>query len=106
MKNDKKTIFGWCMYDLANSAYITTVSAALLPIYFKEGIVGESGVDVFGLTVSATAMWGFMLGFAGIAGFSVCSCAWFHSGFLCSEKEVSDKFCVFWQYVRNVTLFQ
>ena len=66
MKNDKKTIFGWCMYDLANSAYITTVGAALLPIYFKEGIVGESGVGVFGLTVSATAMWGFMLGFAAL----------------------------------------
>lgn len=66
MKNDKKTIFGWCMYDLANSAYITTVSAALLPIYFKEGIVGDSGVYVFGLTVSASAMWGFMLGFAAL----------------------------------------
>ena len=66
MKNDKRTIFGWCMYDLANSAYITTVGAALLPIYFREGIVGDSGVDVFGLTVSATAMWGFMLGFAAL----------------------------------------
>lgn len=66
MKNDKRTIFGWCMYDLANSAYITTVSAALLPIYFREGIVGEIGIDVFGLTVSASAMWGFMLGFAAL----------------------------------------
>lgn len=66
MKNDKKTIFGWCMYDLANSAYITTVSAALLPIYFKEGIVGEGGIDMFGMSVSATAMWGFMLGFAAL----------------------------------------
>ncbi len=66
MKNDKKTIFGWCMYDLANSAYITTVSAALLPIYFRQGIVGDIGIDVFGLNVSATAMWGFMLGFAAL----------------------------------------
>ncbi len=66
MKNDKRTIFGWCMYDLANSAYITTVSAALLPIYFKEGIVGEGGIDLFGMSVSATAMWGFMLGFAAL----------------------------------------
>ncbi len=54
------------MYDLANSAYITTVSAALLPIYFKEGIVGEGGIDLFGMSVSATAMWGFMLGFAAL----------------------------------------
>lgn len=66
MKNDKKTIFGWCMYDFANSAYITTVSAALLPIYFDKVIVGDNDIDVFGFTISATAMWGFMLGFAAL----------------------------------------
>ena len=62
MKNDRKSIFGWCMYDWANSAYITTVGVALLPIYFAEGIVGKDGVVIFGATVSATALWGFMLG--------------------------------------------
>ena len=66
MKNDKKSIFGWCMYDWANSAYITTVGVALLPIYFAEGIVGKEGVPIFGATVSATALWGFMLGFAAL----------------------------------------
>jgi len=66
MKNDKKSIFGWCMYDWANSAYITTVGVALLPIYFAEGIVGKDGVHLFGATVSATALWGFMLGFAAL----------------------------------------
>ncbi len=66
MKNDKKSIFGWCMYDWANSAYITTVGVALLPIYFAEGIVGKDGVSLFGATVSATALWGFMLGFAAL----------------------------------------
>ncbi|MDE0088599.1 MAG: MFS transporter [Candidatus Poribacteria bacterium] len=66
MKNDKKSIFGWCMYDWANSAYITTVGVALLPIYFAEGIVGKDGVPLFGATVSATALWGFMLGFAAL----------------------------------------
>lgn len=66
MKDDKKSIFGWCMYDWANSAYITTVGVALLPIYFAEGIVGEEGVAIFGHTVSATALWGFMLGFAAL----------------------------------------
>ena len=62
MKNDKKTIFGWCMYDWANSAYITTVIAAILPNYFAKAIVGEAGVDILGMNVSATALWGFMLG--------------------------------------------
>ena len=62
MKNDKKTIFGWCMYDWANSAYITTVGVALLPIYFREGIVPPEGVPLFGQTFSATALWAFMVG--------------------------------------------
>lgn len=52
------------MYDWANSAYITTVHAALLPIYFREGIVGDTGTVIFGLTVSADALWGFMVGIA------------------------------------------
>lgn len=64
MKNDKKTIFGWCMYDWANSAYITTVIAAILPNYFARAIVGEAGVDILGMNVSATALWGYMLGTA------------------------------------------
>ena len=64
MKNDKKTIFGWCMYDCANSAYITTVVAAILPNYFAKAIVGEAGVNILGMNVSATALWGYMLGTA------------------------------------------
>ena len=66
MKNDKKTIFGWCMYDWANSAYITTVGVGLLPIYFKQGIVGQEGVTIFGENFSATALWGFMVGGAAL----------------------------------------
>ena len=61
MKDDKKTIFGWCMYDWANSAYITTAAVALLPDYFARAVVGEAGVNIFGMNVSATTLWGFML---------------------------------------------
>lgn len=66
MKDDNRSIFGWCMYDWANSAYITTVGVALLPIYFADGIVGKEGVVIFGQTISATALWGFMLGSAAL----------------------------------------
>lgn len=61
MKNDEKTIFGWCMYDWANSAYGTTVVAALLPNYFALAVVGKAGVSIAGWTFSATALWGYML---------------------------------------------
>ncbi len=62
MKNDKKTLFGWCMYDWANSAYGTTIVAALLPNYFARAVVGDAGVTIAGQTFSATALWGYMLG--------------------------------------------
>ena len=34
--DDKKTIFGWSMYDWANSAFATTVMAGFFPIFFKQ----------------------------------------------------------------------
>ena len=45
-KDDRRTIFGWCMYDWANSAYVTTVVAALLPIYFATYIIGREPVQL------------------------------------------------------------
>lgn len=36
MKGDRKTIFGWVLYDWANSAFATTVMASFFPIFFKE----------------------------------------------------------------------
>jgi UMF1 family MFS transporter len=68
-KNDKKTIFGWCMYDWANSAYVTTVVAALLPNYFVLAIVGEGGVQIGDTVVSASVLWGAMVSFAAFSVF-------------------------------------
>ena len=52
------------MYDWANSAYITTAAVGLLPNYFAQAVVGEAGVDLLGMNISATALWGYMLGTA------------------------------------------
>jgi MFS transporter, UMF1 family len=41
-KNDPRTIFGWAMYDWANSAYITTF-AAIVAAFFTGVIVPEQG---------------------------------------------------------------
>ncbi len=66
IKNDKKTIFGWCMYDWANSAYATTVMVAILPIYFAEAIVGKEGVQIGNTVVSADALWGYLVSAAAL----------------------------------------
>jgi UMF1 family MFS transporter len=36
MKNNKKAVWGWVIYDWANSAFATTVMAGFFPIFFKQ----------------------------------------------------------------------
>ena len=46
-KNDRKEIFGWMLYDWANSAFYTTVVAVLIGPYLialAENSVGKDGV--------------------------------------------------------------
>ncbi|MBI4681982.1 MAG: MFS transporter [Nitrospirae bacterium] len=43
-KDNKKAIFGWAMYDWANSAFATTVMAGFFPIFFKK--FWSAGADV------------------------------------------------------------
>ncbi|ODS31627.1 MAG: putative transporter protein [Candidatus Scalindua rubra] len=71
MKSDKeRNVFAWCMYDWANSAFATTVIAALLPIYFATVIVPSdgwifrfSGIEV---ATNAATLWGFLSGTAAL----------------------------------------
>ena len=42
LRNDRRTIFGWAMYDWANSAFITTQGAIIAP-FFTGTIVPEGG---------------------------------------------------------------
>ena len=42
VRNDRKTIFGWAMYDWANSAFIVTLGAVVAP-FFSSVIVPEGG---------------------------------------------------------------
>ena len=53
-KNDRRTIFGWAMYDWANSAYITTF-AAIVAAFFTGVIVPE------GSEANGEALWAWTL---------------------------------------------
>ncbi|MDE0502500.1 MAG: MFS transporter, partial [Candidatus Poribacteria bacterium] len=68
-KNERRTIFGWSMYDWANSAYVTTVVAGLLPSYFARVIVGPEEVQIGNIAVSAVSLWAYMIGFAAFLSF-------------------------------------
>ena len=49
-----KIINAWCMYDWANSAFATTVMAAILPIFFGKVAAAEFSPEL------ATSIWGYI----------------------------------------------
>ena len=53
MNKERKSVWGWAMYDWANSAFATTVMAGFFPIFFKQ--YWSIGTDVN----QSTAMLGF-----------------------------------------------
>lgn len=59
-KNDSKSIFGWAMYDWANSAYITIMGAVIAPLFTgtivpEEGWNGWSGETIWAWVISGAA---------------------------------------------------
>ncbi len=56
---DRKEIFGWGMYDFANSGFATTISSVVFNVYFTKVVVGDGGADIFGHNIPASALWGY-----------------------------------------------
>ena len=52
-KEKKRAQFGWVMYDWANSAFVTTVTAAVLPVYYSSVAAAELMPNL------RTAYWGY-----------------------------------------------
>ena len=61
VRNDSRTIFGWAMYDWANSAYITAGSL-VFAILFSDVIFPSDGVSIGGVAVSAEAFFAIAIG--------------------------------------------
>lgn len=59
IKNDKRIINGWCMYDWANSVYSLVITTAIFPDYFYAVTGGKNGVEVdfLGLSVLNTTLY-------------------------------------------------
>ncbi|HEY7534489.1 MAG TPA: MFS transporter, partial [Thermodesulfobacteriota bacterium] len=55
----RKEIFGWGMYDFANSAFATTISSVVFSVYFTQVVVGEGGAEIFGHKIPASSLWGY-----------------------------------------------
>jgi UMF1 family MFS transporter len=75
------------MYDWANSAFATTVLAALLPAYFAGEVVGPEGVAIGGTIYSATTLWGFVVAFAAFLTFIIAPVLGAISDFSATKKK-------------------
>ncbi|QHT60056.1 MFS transporter [Paenibacillus lycopersici] len=49
-----KAVRSWIMYDWANSAFVTTIMAAVMPVFYKEvagkGLIGNAAENYWGFT--------------------------------------------------------
>ena len=65
MKGRRREVFGWVMYDFANSAFATTIAAVIFNRYFATVVAGgEKGVDIFGIHLHGTAFYTFTVSIA------------------------------------------
>jgi len=58
-----KQIFGWLMYDFANSAFATIILASIFPLYFVRYVVPAEGISLYPFdlkfTTNATSLWAY-----------------------------------------------
>ncbi len=58
----------WCLYDWANSSFVTTIVAAVLPIFFVGVVCGSSPVTIefpgFEFTSNSQSLWGYAMSLA------------------------------------------
>ena len=62
MPVQKREIFGWAMYDFANSAFATTILAVIFNQYFATVVAGgERGVELFGIRLHGASFFTFTI---------------------------------------------
>ena len=65
MPVQKQEIFGWAMYDFANSAFATTILAVIFNQYFATIVAGgEKGVEFFGFHLHGASFFTFSVAFS------------------------------------------
>src|SRR3954453_24247807 len=57
----KREVFGWAMYDFANSGYTTVVITAVFAAYFVGGIAGKAEWATFAWTAALPASYAIVM---------------------------------------------
>lgn len=62
MEAKNKQIFGWAMYDFANSSFATTILSVIYNQYFATVVAGgPKGVEIFGFRIHGASLFTFIL---------------------------------------------
>ena len=66
IKNNRKTINAWAMYDWANSAYALVITSAIFPAYYNTitKVNGNTKINILGFSIENTAAYSINLGIA------------------------------------------
>ncbi|MCD4708106.1 MAG: MFS transporter [Candidatus Sabulitectum sp.] len=60
----------WCLYDWANSSFVTTIVAAVLPAFFVGVVCGSGSVTIgftgFEFTSNSQSLWGYAMSLAAL----------------------------------------
>jgi len=51
----RREVFGWALYDFANSGYTTVVLTAVFSAYFVSGVVGDAAMGTVWWTLTLSA---------------------------------------------------
>jgi len=81
------------MYDWANSAYITTIAVAVLPMYFAGVIVPAGGFRIGNTVFAAEELWGFMISAAAFIVFLVAPVLGAIADYCSAKKRFLFTFC-------------
>ena len=92
MTESKKGIWGWAMYDWANSAFATTVMAGFFPIFFKQ--YWSAGADVN----TSTAQLGFGNAIASLIVAIIAPIL----GAIADKATAKKKFLIFFAYLGEI----
>ncbi|GIX07368.1 MAG: MFS transporter [Candidatus Poribacteria bacterium] len=93
VRGDRRVLLGWVMYDWANSAYATTIVAAVLPIYFASVVVPQGGAVFFGRAFAAETLWGWMVGLSALVVFATAPVLGAVADFANARKRMLLIFC-------------
>lgn len=66
VRNDKRTIHAWVMYDWANSVYVLSITSAIFPVFYNTvtKVNGSTLVRVLGFEFENTGIYSINLGIA------------------------------------------